>query len=63
MLYALPELPEQTLAVPVMAPGVAGVVLMVIAFRLAAEVPHAFVAVTDAFPEVAPKVMVALVVP
>ena len=63
MLYTLPELPEQTLVVPEIAPGVDGVLLMVIDLELAAELPHALLAVTDTFPAVEPNVTVALVVP
>ena len=46
-----------------MVPGVAGAALKVTAFTLAVEVPHAFVAVTETFPDVEPNVIVALVVP
>ena len=63
MMYTLPELPEQTLVVPEIAPGVDGVLLMVIDLELAAELPHALLAVTDTFPAVEPNVTVALVVP
>jgi hypothetical protein len=59
----LPELPEHTVDVPVIIPGVDGVLLMVIDLELAAELPHALLAVTDTFPAVEPNVTVALVVP
>jgi hypothetical protein len=48
---------------PVIKPGVAGTEFNVIACELDADVPHAFVAVTDTFPAVEPTVIVALVVP
>ncbi len=63
ILYTLLALPEQTLVVPDIAPGVDGVVLMVIDLELASELPHALLAVTEMFPAVAPNVIVALVVP
>jgi hypothetical protein len=56
----------QTAAAPVIADGVAGVILIVMAFVLAAEVPQAFVAVTFKLPEVAPvakSIVTAAVVP
>jgi hypothetical protein len=43
--------------------GAEGIALTVIALVLAADVPHVFVAVTVIFPEVAPKLIVAPVVP
>ena len=52
MLYVL-ELPEQIVEVPLIAPGVAGVVFTTIACEAAADVPHALVAVTVTFPAVA----------
>jgi hypothetical protein len=61
--YTLPVDAEHGVALPVIAPGVAGAELKVIAFVLAADVPHVLVAVTDIFPEVAPIVTVTLVVP
>jgi hypothetical protein len=63
MLYKLPELPKHAELEPVIAPGVEGMTLIVIDLVLAAELPHALLAVTDTFPEVAPKVTVALLVP
>jgi hypothetical protein len=63
MMYTLPELPEQTVVVPEIAPGVDGMALIVIDLELAAELPHALLAVTDTFPAVEPNVTVALVVP
>jgi len=59
----LPELPEHAELEPVIAPGVEGTEFSVMACELDADVPHAFVEVTETFPEVAPKVTVALVVP
>jgi uncharacterized membrane protein YkgB len=47
----------------VIEPADEGIVEMVIALVLAADVPQALVAVTDIFPEVAPIVTVTLVVP
>ncbi len=63
MLYTLPELPEHTVAVPVIIPGVAGTWFSVMACELEEDVPHEFVAVTDTLPAVEPNVTVALVVP
>jgi hypothetical protein len=54
MLYTLPELPEQTVDVPVIIPGVAGTWFSVMACELEADVPHEFVAVTDTLPAVEP---------
>jgi hypothetical protein len=59
----LPELPEHAELEPVIAPGVEGTEFSVRASELDADVPHAFDAVTVMFPEVEPKVTVALVVP
>ncbi len=59
----MPELPEHTVAVPVIIPGVAGTWFSVIACELEADVPHEFVAVTDTLPAVEPNVTVAVVVP
>jgi hypothetical protein len=56
-------LPEHTTFVPVIAPGVDGMVLMVIDLELAAELPHPLLAVTVTLPAVEPNVIVALVVP
>jgi hypothetical protein len=63
MLYTLPALPEHTVEVPVIIPGVAGTAFSVIACELEADVPHVFVAVTETLPAVEPNVTVAVVVP
>jgi hypothetical protein len=63
MEYTFPVDPEHTAAVPDIDPGVAGVELIVTAFVAADDVPHVFVAVTVTFPEVAPIVIVAELVP
>ena len=55
--------PEQTVADPVIAPGVAGAAFTVTADVEALDVPQVFVAVTVTLPEVDPKVTVADVVP
>ena len=52
MLYVL-ELPEQMVVVPLIKPGVAGVVFTTIACEEAAEVPHVLLAVTVTLPAVA----------
>ena len=57
MLYVL-ELPEQTVALPVMDPGVVGTPVIVTANACAADVPHALVAVTEILPPVALAVVV-----
>src|SRR5678815_5640480 len=54
MLYALPLVLSHTAAEPVIAPGCAGIVLMVIALVWAALVPHVLLAVTLNVPAVAP---------
>ena len=47
------ELPEQTVALPVIIPGWAGMTLTVTASVAAADDPHALLAVTVTFPLVA----------
>ena len=62
--YVCPVTAGHCVAVPVIAPGVAGAALVkVIGNELADDVPHEFVAVTDTFPAVEPKETVALDVP
>ena len=61
--YTFPVELGQAVAEPVIVPGVAGAALNVMAFTLAVDVPHVFVAVTVTLPEVDPNVTVALVVP
>ena len=51
MLYVL-ELPEQMLVVPLIEPGVAGIVFTTIACDEAVEVPQALLAVTVTLPAV-----------
>jgi hypothetical protein len=60
----LPADPEHGVNDPVIAPGVAGAALFNVMDIMAAdEVPQAFEAVTVTFPEVAPIVTVADIVP
>jgi hypothetical protein len=63
MENVLVVVPEQIAEVPVMDPGVAGVVFTVKAKVAAVDVPQAFVAVTVTFPDVEPEVTVIDVVP
>ena len=51
MLYVF-ELPEQMLAVPLIAPGIAGMVFTTIACDEADDAPHALLAVTVTLPAV-----------
>ena len=61
MEYVLEE-PEQMVAVPLIAPGVAGGVFTAMACDDAALVPHEFVAVTVTLPLVALAVVLMLLV-
>lgn len=61
IVYVLLE-PEQTVAFPVIDPGVAGVGFTTIAFVCAAEVPHVLAAVTVIVPLAAFDVALMLVV-
>jgi hypothetical protein len=63
MEYTFPGDPEQTVVDPLMAPGMAGTVVMVIEEVEAADVPQLLAAVTLTLPEVEPKVTVAELVP
>ena len=54
--------PEHTVVLPVIEPGVAGVVFTVTASVWAVEAPHALLAVTVMFPLLAPAVVLMLLV-
>ena len=63
MEYTSPACPSQTLTVPVMAPGVAGMVFTIIDEQLAALVPQLLPAFTQTFPVIVPTVTLIDVVP